>query len=109
MAIKFGTSQVSNPTPSNINLWVRVYTVVAGVFLGWMVTSPLIGPHTQNTISSILGLSLALVNGIAPLFGIDISGGGGKKVDVDKVTAMEPDATFSKPAAPNDNELKNKP
>lgn len=92
MPIKFGTSQVSNPTPSNINLWVRVYTVVAGIFLGWMTTTNLIGPHTQNALSSIIGLTLALCNGLAPLFGIEVTTG--RRVPVEEVTAMD-----TKPAA----------
>lgn len=87
MAIKFGPDQMSKPTPSMVNLWVRVYTVTVGVFLGWMVTSPLIGPHAQNTISSILGLSLALVNALAPLFGIQINDN--QKVQAKDVSAME--------------------
>lgn len=87
MPIKFGTSQLNNPTPSKINLVVRVYTVVAGVFLGWMVTNNLIGPNTQNVISSIVGLSLALVNGLAPLFGLDLSGA--KYVKAEDVTAID--------------------
>ena len=87
MAIKFGTAQVSNPTPSKINLWVRVYTVVAGIFLGWMTTTNLIGPNTQNNLSSIIGLTLALCNGLAPLFGVDVSGA--KYVKAEDVTAME--------------------
>lgn len=87
MAIKFGVSQTANPTPSNINLWVRVYTVVAGIFLGWMTTTNLIGPHTQNALSSIIGLTLALCNGLAPLFGVDVSNN--KYVKSEDVTAME--------------------
>lgn len=85
--ISFGAAQIKNPTPSRINLWVRIYTIVAGTFLGWMVTSPLIGPHTQNAIGSILGLSMALVNGIAPLFGIDL--GNTTRVSAKDVSAMD--------------------
>ena len=69
--IKFGTKQINNPTPAGINLIVRIFTIVAGVFLGWMQTSPIIGIHYQAGISSILGLLLAIVNGIAPLFGVN--------------------------------------
>lgn len=87
MAIKFGTSQVTNPTPSKINLWVRVYTVVAGIFLGWMTTTNLIGPHTQNTLSSITGLTLALCNGLAPLFGVELTGA--RTVPIEEVTAID--------------------
>lgn len=72
--IKFGTSQVKNPTPSKINLWVRVFTVAAGVFMGWMSTNNLIHPVTQSYISSVLGLGIGLCNGIAPLFGVQVNG-----------------------------------
>lgn len=88
MPVKFGTSQISNPTPSRVNLWVRVYTVTAGIFLGWMPTTNLIGPITAGKISGIVGLSLLLANGLAPLFGIDLNGNP-KKVPIDDVTAME--------------------
>lgn len=88
MAVKFGTNQVKNPTPSKINLWVRVYTVAAGIFLGWMPTTNLIGPITAGNLSGIIGLTLLMANGLAPLFGIDLNGGN-KKVDVEDVTAME--------------------
>lgn len=84
--VKFGTGQVNNPTPAGINLWVRVFTVVAGIFIGWMQTTNLIGPITQGIISSILGLLLAIVNGLAPLFGVDITS---RTVPTDKVTAVE--------------------
>jgi len=87
--IKFGPGQISNPTPSKINLIVRIFNVVSGVFLGWMMTTPngMIGPTTQAYISSILGLVIALVNGIAPLFGIELDR---KTVPADQVTAMDP-------------------
>lgn len=85
-AIKFGTDQVSNPTPSKINLWVRVFTVAAGVFMGWMATASLMGPNTKDILNSILGLLIGLVNGIAPLFGIEINT---RTVPSDKVTAID--------------------
>lgn len=84
--VKFGTGQISNPTPANINLWVRVFTVAAGVFMGWMATTNLMGPNTKDIINSILGLLIGLVNGLAPLFGVDITT---KSVPTDKVTAIE--------------------
>lgn len=85
--VKFGTKQMSNPTPAGINLWVRVFTIVGGIFIGWMQTTNLIGPLTQGAISSILGLLLAIANGLAPLFGVDL--GSAKTVPVDQVTAVE--------------------
>lgn len=86
--IKFGTAQISNPTPSRVNLIVRIFNVVAGIFLGWMMTTPngMIGTKTQAYVSSILGLVIALVNGIAPLFGIELDR---KTVPADQVTAMD--------------------
>jgi hypothetical protein len=84
--VKFGTGQVNNPTPAGINLWVRIFTIVGGIFIGWMQTTNLIGPMTQGAISSILGLLLAIVNGLAPLFGVDISS---KTVPTEKVTAID--------------------
>lgn len=84
--VSFGTSQVKNPTPSSINLWVRVFTVAAGVFMGWMATASLMGPNTKDILNSILGLLIGLINGIAPLFGVDISS---RTVPTDKVTAID--------------------
>lgn len=84
--IKFGARQISKPTPANINLYVRIFTVTASAFIGWMQTSNLIGPHSQNAISSILGLCITLANLIAPLFGVEIQS---SVVPADKVTAIE--------------------
>lgn len=84
--VKFGTKQLNNPTPSNINLWVRVFTVAAGVFMGWMATASVMGPNTKDILNSILGLLIGLVNGVAPLFGIDITS---KSVPAEKVTAID--------------------
>lgn len=87
MAMKFGTSQISNPTPSKINLWVRVFTVAAGIFMLWLPTAAFIGPHSQAYMNSILGLFVALSNGLAPLFGIEVSDN--QKVPAKDVIAME--------------------
>ena len=89
MAIKFGVSQAGNPTPSNINIWVRVFTVAAAIFMAWMATANVIGPNTKDVINQILGLLLGLANGLAPLFGIELSGGQNKKVDIEDVSAMD--------------------
>lgn len=85
--VKFGIDQTRNPTPSGINLWVRVFTVTAAIFLAWMSTSNLIGPHSKDAINQLLGLALLLTNGLAPLFGIEITG----KIPADKVTAADTD------------------
>lgn len=82
---KFGRKQIGNPTPSGVNFWVRVFTVVATFFVGWMGTNTIIGPHTQAGISSILGGMVGLANLLAPLFGVPISG----SVPASVVTAIE--------------------
>ncbi len=89
MAIKFGVSQASNPTPSNINLWVRVFTVSAAIFMAWMATANVMGPNTKDILNQILGLLLGLTNGLAPLFGIELSNEQQKRVPVQDVTAMD--------------------
>lgn len=83
--LKFGREQLQNPTPAGINLTVRIFTITAGIFLGWMQTNNIIETHAQSLISSILGLLLALVNGIAPLFGVETSQ---QSIPKDNVTAM---------------------
>lgn len=83
--VKFGTAQISNPTPSRINLWVRVFTVTVAIFMGWMATASVMGPQTKDLLTQVLGLALALSNGLAPLFGVEVSG----RVPADQVTAVD--------------------
>jgi len=85
MAILFGTKQISRPTPASINTAVRVFTIAAGIFLAWMSTSNLMGPQTKDVLNQILGLALGLVNGLAPLFGVDLKG---QPVSLENVTAI---------------------
>lgn len=92
--IRFGFSQTSNPTPSHINLWVKVFTVAGAAFMGWMATTNLIGPHTKDIINSILGLALTLTNLLAPLFGVDLSQ---KSVPTSEVTAIDTDKLNNNP------------
>ncbi len=89
--IKFGIPQIKLPTPASINLCVRVFTVSAGIFMLWMQTNNLISASVQGVISSILGLLLALVNGLAPLFGVQVSGG---SIPTGDVTAVKEDSMF---------------
>lgn len=92
--IKFGASQLNNPTPSHINLWVKVFTVAGAAFMGWMATNNLIGPNTKDIINSILGLALTLTNLLAPLFGVDLNT---KSVPSSQVTAIDTDKINNKP------------
>ena len=86
--VRFGTDQLSNPTPSKVNLWVRVFTVAGAIFLGWMATASVIGPNAKDIITQILSLFLLLANGLAPLFGVELSN---KKVDASGVSAIDTD------------------
>jgi hypothetical protein len=84
--IKFGPGQIHKPTPSLINFYVRLFTVVGGVFLtsfqdpGWGFENT-----TREMITRILGLLLALGNSIAPFFGVNVQE---NVIPKDHVTAM---------------------
>lgn len=83
--IKFGPKQILNPTPANLNRVVRLLTVSGSIFLAWISTASIMGPHTKDVITQVLGLVLGLTNGLTPLFGVEIKG----KVDAEQVTAID--------------------
>ena len=85
--VTFGVPSINKPTPAGINKWVRVATVVIGIFLGWMNTNNLIPETSQDVINSLGGLVLAIINGVAPLFGIDISST--EQVPIEEVKSMD--------------------
>lgn len=85
--VTFGTSSIGKPTPSGINLWVRVITITIGVFLAWMLTNNIIPENAQDVIGAVLGGVLTLINALAPLFGIDISPS--QSVEAKGVTSMD--------------------
>lgn len=87
--MKFGRKQIGNPTPASINFWVRVWTVAGGVLLTGMESFPF---HTvsgviESTIKWFLGLTIALGNALAPLFGAEV--GSSKTVPIEDVKVME--------------------
>lgn len=84
--IKFGTAQINKPTPANINMCVRVFTISGAIFLAWSSTTTVIGPNTKDIINQILGLFLGLANGLAPLFGVDVKA---SSVPTEDVTAVD--------------------
>lgn len=85
--VKFGINQINNPTPSKLNLWVKVITIVIGVFMGFMAVTDLIGPHSKDALNQILGLLvIPLINGLAPLFGMT---GVGSYVKTSDVSSMD--------------------
>lgn len=71
--VKFGINQITLPTPASVNRWVRVLTITIAIFMAWMATASLIGPHSKDILNQILGLIMALLNGLAPLFGVQLT------------------------------------
>jgi hypothetical protein len=85
--VKFGRKQIGKPTPASLNFWVRVITVICSTAIGWLsTTSDLMGPKSLKLTMGILGLVLALCNGLAPLFGVQVKE---EDVPVEDVTAVE--------------------
>lgn len=83
--IKFGPDQIKKPTPSQLNAWVRGFTVIGGIFMAWMATASIMGPHTKDIVNQVLGLLMGIANGVAPLFGVQVSG----TVSAKDVTAID--------------------
>ncbi len=83
----FGIKQLQNPTPTHINRGVRIITVIIATFIAWMNTSVLIDKPAQEVINSVAGLILGLINGLSPLFGVDIQSG--EEVPVSAVSSMD--------------------
>ncbi len=86
MAVKFGASQLKNPTPSRLGNAIKVFTVVASLVLAWVGTAPFIGAITSSIIQSILGLLVGVANGVLPFFGVPNSG---QNVPIEDVAAMD--------------------
>jgi len=86
MAVKFGRSQLKNPTPSKLASGILLFTGIAGVVIMWIPTATYIGVHTREISSSILGLLIAIGNFAKPFFGVQPTD---SVVDVANVTEME--------------------
>ncbi len=87
LTMTFGIKQIRKPTPTSINRAVRIVTVIISVFISWMNTSTLIGKHSQDIINSISALIVGLINGLSPLFGVEVQPN--EKVSVNDVSAMD--------------------
>ena len=86
--MKIGFAQLNNPTPASVNRWVRVWTVSAAIFLTSMESIPFhMGDKVEATIKWFLGLTIALGNGLAPLFGAEV--GNQKSIPIEDVKAVE--------------------
>lgn len=86
MAVNFGRNQLRNPTPAGLSGWVKASTVIIGILIGWIGTAPFIPANTSTNIQSILGLLLAIGNGILPFFGVETTQ---SKIPVEEVSEME--------------------
>ena len=84
--VRFGRSQLKNPTPSKLAAGIQVFTVVAAIVLSWIGTANFIPANTSSILQSILGLLIGIANGIKPFFGVETSQ---KNVPIDQVTEME--------------------
>lgn len=85
-AIKFGTSQLGNPTPAIWGNGIQVYTVIASIILAWIGTANFIPAGLSSTIQSILGLTIGIANGLKPFFGVETTQ---KSVPIEDVKEIE--------------------
>lgn len=86
--IKFGSGQLSNPTPSTLSNIIQVFTVVGGLVLAWVGTASFIPPEAATITQSILGLLIGIANGVKPFFGVETSQ---RNVPIEDVTSMNAD------------------
>ena len=84
--ISFGTKQFNKPTPNGLSNAIQIYTVIASVVLAWMGTANFIPVHSSSVIQSILGLTIAVANGLKPFFGVTTDQ---KTVPIEQVGEME--------------------
>jgi len=68
--IKFGKSQLTNPTPDKVANAINIVSAISGVLVTWVSTAPFISNDISNVISSILGLVIALSLALKPFFGV---------------------------------------
>lgn len=84
--IKFGTSQLSNPTPSKVSMGINIFIAVGGVIIGWIGTADFITSYNAKVTQSIIGLAVSLAVVLKPFFGVETSL---KNVPIDDVKEME--------------------
>jgi len=84
--ISFGASSFNKPTPSRLNNWIQIFTVVGSLILAWVGTANFIPAKESGIIQSILGLLIGIANGIKPFFSVDTTQ---TSVPIEDVTAMD--------------------
>ena len=84
--VKFGRSQLKNPTPASWSGAINVGTVILGALIAWLGTANFIPASTSSVLQSIFGLLLTLGNGLKPFLGVESTK---ETVPIDQVTEME--------------------
>lgn len=84
--IKFGASQFSNPTPANWSKGIQIFTVLAATILAWIGTANFIPVGITSILQSVLGLLIAIANGLKPFLGVETKA---KTVPIDDVREIE--------------------
>jgi hypothetical protein len=86
MGVEFGRKQLKKPTPQIVADIIAVFTVVGSILLAWVGTVEFIPAKPSTVIQSILGLLVAIANGIKPFFGVRTNQ---TNVPIDEVGTME--------------------
>lgn len=86
MTIRFGSKQLSNPTPANIGRIIDIYTALAATVVAWIGTVDFMSSYKVKVIGSILGLTILVGQALKPFFGVDLKG---KAVAAEDVAAVE--------------------
>ncbi len=73
MAVLFGAKQFNRPTPTNWANNIQVFTVIAAIVLAWIGTANFIPIKLSGILQSILGLLIAIANGLKPFLGVATS------------------------------------
>lgn len=84
--VKFGTSQVGNPTPASLERKAKIFIGVSGLILAWMPTNNLVPLHIQEIITPVTNLFNSVIIFLLPYFGVQVDR---KTVPVDDVASME--------------------
>lgn len=86
--VKFGASQLKNPTPTKWSNAIQVFTVVGAIVLAWVGTATFIPLGTASVLQSILGLLIGICNGLKPFLGIETNE---QNVPIEQVGEMNTD------------------
>lgn len=86
MTIRFGKSQLSNPTPAHISRRIDITTAIAAGVSTWVSSASYIGPKSSSIITSLLGLVIIIAQILKPFYGVEHLP---TKIPADDVTTVE--------------------